>query len=489
MSAPSTSSQAPAAAATGAEAAAVEAVDASCRVSLLVLFLAAAGWAVLASALSLAASIKFHSPVFLSGCAWLTYGRIQPAGIIALVYGFGMQAGLGVGLWLLARLGRAALEWPLVVIGGAVFWNIGVAAGLFGVLAGDSTGFRLLEMPVYAGGFLFAGYLLIGIPAALLFHLRRAGRSYVSQWFILAALLWFPWIYSTAELLLNVFPVRGVVQSIIAWWYGENLLAVWFGLLGLAGLFYFMPKLSGRDLHSYYLALLTFWLLLLAGSWACVPRVAPVPAWMPAISTVATVLMLVPTVAVALNISGTLGLGKNTAHGGPSLGFVAGGGLAFLVYWLMRVVEVWPYSAGLLQFTWFTVALRQLYLLGFCGLILLGGIYYILPRIAGERFFRRRLVRAHLIVALLGVVLIFVPLTFAGLSESTKLADPATPFAAVFRSTLLFLRFSTIGELLILVGNVLLLGNVAGLIIGRYRAQAAAAYAAATALNEAGVKP
>jgi cytochrome c oxidase cbb3-type subunit 1 len=71
-------------------------------------------------------------------------------------------------------------------------------------------------------------------------------------------LFWFPWIYSTAELLLLIFPVRGVAQAIIAWWFSNNLLFVWLGLVGLAAMFYFIPKLTNSELHSRYLALLTF---------------------------------------------------------------------------------------------------------------------------------------------------------------------------------------------------------------------------------------
>src|SRR5208282_6762021 len=80
-------------------------VDASLRVPLLALFGGAALWLVVGSVLGMIASIKFHAPDFLANCAWLTYGRLQPAADNALLYGFCLPAGLGVALWLLARLG------------------------------------------------------------------------------------------------------------------------------------------------------------------------------------------------------------------------------------------------------------------------------------------------------------------------------------------------------------------------------------------------
>src|ERR1019366_2894132 len=100
-------------------------------------------------------------------------------------------------------------------------------------------------------------------------------------WFLVAALFWFPWIYSTANLFLVAWPVRGVVQAIIGWWFVGNLLFVWLALVGIGTAFYFLPKFSGRPLQSYYLALFAFWMLILFGTWCGIPPGAPVPAWMP----------------------------------------------------------------------------------------------------------------------------------------------------------------------------------------------------------------
>src|SRR5512147_1150967 len=82
-------------------------LEVSCRLPLLVLFISAAIWFLVGSIGSLLVSIKFHAPAFLAEPAWLSYGRLKPAGANALLYGACMQAGFGVAIWLLARLGRA----------------------------------------------------------------------------------------------------------------------------------------------------------------------------------------------------------------------------------------------------------------------------------------------------------------------------------------------------------------------------------------------
>ena len=148
-------------------------IDASCRLPLVVLFLSAAVWLVLGSAFGLIASLKFHAPGFLADCAWLTYGRVRPAGFNCLLYGFCMQAGLGVALWLLARLGRTGLALPGLVTVGAGCWNVGVTAGVWGILGGGSSGFENLEMPSHAARLVLLGYLMIVVWGALTFHRRR----------------------------------------------------------------------------------------------------------------------------------------------------------------------------------------------------------------------------------------------------------------------------------------------------------------------------
>ena len=456
-------------------------IDASCRLPLVVLFLCAAVWLVIASAFGLIASIRFHAPAFLAEPAGLTYGRVHAASVNSMLYGFCMQAGLGVALWLLARLGRTTLALPGLVTTGALCWNLGLAAGIGGILAGGSTGFEYLEMPPYAARLAFLGYLMIVVWAMLTFHQRRERQLFVSQWFIFAALFWFPWVYSTADLLLSAFRVRGMAQAVIAWWYADNLLVVWLGLVGLAAVFYFVPKLTGRELHSRYLALLTFWMLILFGSWGGIPASAPVPAWMPVSSAVATGLGVITIIAVALNVHGTLGGQCSTLLAQPSLRFIGFGVIAFIVGGLMSAAGALSEVSRVTEFTWFTVAKGLLNSYGFFAMVMFGAVYYIVPQLLGLEFPSAKLVRAHFWIAAAGVLLVVVPLAAGGIVQGFRLQHANLPFNDIAHGTLPFLRASTTGDLLIALGNLLFLVNLAGLVVRYYRARAVSAWAAATA--------
>src|SRR5436190_24363657 len=91
-------------------------IDASCRAPVLVLFVGAALWLVVASMFGLIASLKIHAPNLLADSFWFTYGHVQAMQVNALIYGFAAQAALGVALWLVAILGRTPLVQPGYVV-------------------------------------------------------------------------------------------------------------------------------------------------------------------------------------------------------------------------------------------------------------------------------------------------------------------------------------------------------------------------------------
>ncbi len=438
-------------------------VDASLRVPLLALFGGAALWLVVGSVLALVASIKFHQPDFLAGCPVLTYGRVQPAADDALLYGFCIPAGLGVMLWLLAQLGRAPLRGAIVPVVAANLWHLGVLVGLGGILLGESTGFAWLEFPRAGAVLLFFAYLLLALWATMNFAARQERTLHPSHSFLVAALFWFPWIYSTANLFLVSSPVRGVVQAIIGWWFADNLIFVWLALVGVGSAFYFLPKYAGRPLQSCSLTLYAFWLLILFGTWCGIPPGAPVPAWLPTVSTFAAIITLVPIIAIGIIMWQTLcGGEKCVTRGGPFC-FIRFGLGSFLLASLMFIAMACPEMSRVTGLTWFGPAQTQLQLYGFFAMTMFGAAYHLLPRVVGLEFPYPKLARAQFWLSMAGILLFVIPLAIGGVVQGMKLNQPDVAFLAATRATLVFFRFSTTGLLLLLLGNLLFALNVFGL--------------------------
>ena len=437
-------------------------IDASCRVPLLALFGGAALWLVAGLALSLAAIMTFHKPDMFADCPILTYGRAQAAANDLLLYGFCIPTGLGVMLWIFARLSETELRLPLVPIVAANLWHLGVLVGTVAILIGDSTGYAWLEYPRGGAVLLFAAFLLIAISAVATFGARQNRELYPSHWYFLAALFWFPWIYSTANLfLITHHPVRGVAQAAIDWWFSNNLVFVWLALVGVGTAFYFLPKLAGRPLQSRYLALFAFWTLILFGTWCGIPQGAPVPAWMPAASAVASSLLILPLIAIAVIACKTV-CGSTVSCKGGSLCYVKFGTAAFFLSGLMLIAASCPQFSRVVQFTWFSPAQSQLQILGFFAIVMCGAIYELLPRVMDFELPFPKFVRFQHWLFMLGVVLWAGSLAVGGVEQGMKLRDPSPSvvFADSTNVALIFLRAGTTGLLLILLGSLLFAANI-----------------------------
>jgi hypothetical protein len=84
-------------------------------------------WLVLGSLGGLISSLKLHLPDWLDGQAWLTFGRIRPAHLNAVIYGWSSLAGVGIALWLIPRLFEStnASSW---FQGPSTLWALGASA-------------------------------------------------------------------------------------------------------------------------------------------------------------------------------------------------------------------------------------------------------------------------------------------------------------------------------------------------------------------------
>jgi cytochrome c oxidase cbb3-type subunit 1 len=437
-------------------------IDRSCRWPFLALVLPAVCWLVLGTLLSLIVAIKFHSAGFLADSPWLTLGRLRPAATNCFLFGFASPTAMGVALWLLCRLGavRLGFQWPLVVA--AKLWHLGVLVGVWALLAGASTGFEWLEMPRYAAGILFVAYTLYGVCALSTFAVRQERELYPSQWFLLVALFWFPWVYSAANYLLVLDPVRGALQAAVAAWYSGNFLGMWLAPVCLAVIYYFVPKLTGQPLHSRELAAFAFWTLVFFGGFAGLASLTggPVPRWLPSVGTAGTICMLVPLVSHALNWHWTNAGNSNAWRHDAILRFLLFGAACFLLHGLLSVVFAFPPISRITGLTYANVGRAYLALHGFVASVLFGAAYYILPRVLGAAWPKPQWIGRHFTLAAAGSLLLFVSLTAGGIAQGAKLANPNIPFLAIMQGTIPFIGMSTLGVLLLLGGQLLFLGNV-----------------------------
>ncbi|MCI0705393.1 MAG: cbb3-type cytochrome c oxidase subunit I, partial [Planctomycetia bacterium] len=187
-------------------------IDASCRTPVLFFAGSAVFWLLGGSALALIASIKLHSPYFLTGSPELTFGRVRMAHLQSVGIGWASMSTIAACLWLMCRLSRAELIYPKLLYLAGALWNIGVFLAVFGILFGDGQSVEWLDAPPYAPPFFVAGLGIVVAWVVATFRRRRELHIYVTQWYILGAVFWFPWMYLVAVFMIFWSPATGVVQ-------------------------------------------------------------------------------------------------------------------------------------------------------------------------------------------------------------------------------------------------------------------------------------
>jgi cytochrome c oxidase cbb3-type subunit 1 len=439
----------------------LSAIDASTKAPAMFFLCSAILWLLAGTIFGIVSSFKLHNPSFLGDTEWLTFGRIRTAHLNAVVYGWSVNASFAVALWLMARLARSVVRHSNLLMLAGALWNIGVTIGLFGILAGDATSVEWLEMPTYATPMLFVAYALVGAWAIITFRFGKSEHIYVSQWYILAGLFWFPWIYSVAQIMILFAPARGTVQALANWWFAHNVLGLWFTPIGLAAVYYFLPKVLGKPIHSYYLSVLGFWSLAIFYNWAGVHHLigGPVPAWVITAGIAASFMMVIPVVVTAINHHLTMIGSFQALKFSPTLRFIVFGAVNYTLASLLGSLMADRGVNEVVHFTHAIVAHSHHGLYAFFTMVMFGSIYYILPRILHREWPSARLISLHFWTTAIGSLAMVIILSIVGTKQGLAMNNANIPFLSmeetdVVRATIGGLRWRSYTGILITVGHL-----------------------------------
>ncbi|MGC1481172.1 MAG: cbb3-type cytochrome c oxidase subunit I [Chthoniobacterales bacterium] len=432
-------------------------IDRSTRFPVLLFVGLGTAWLIVGSLLATIAAFALILPGWFDWAAFLNYGRVQPAGMNALIYGWASQVGIGLGIWLTTRLSGVELRHHTLLVCGAVIWNLALLVGVLSILAGGSTSLQFLEMPSGITPVLLIAYALIAAWAVVMFRLRRPGSVvYVSMWYLLAAFLAFPWLYATAQIFLVWNPVPGSATGPIHGWFTNGLIGLWLVPLALGMIYYFIPKGVGRPVHSYGLAVFGFWSLLVLSNWSGLNQLVggPVPVWLVSVSVVATILLVIPTIAVGSNLHLTA-VGATGVKSDGTMPFFVVGFWAYAIYTVINALAVLPSASSVFQFTMLAPGQTTLIVGGLVTLTFFGAIYSLLPRLTGltVAFPGLRPVVLWVSVAALGMIITCA--LVGGLTQGFSMRDAEVTFIFSQKFAAPYRVVVALSELTLLVINVL----------------------------------
>jgi cytochrome c oxidase cbb3-type subunit 1 len=436
-------------------------IDHSCRVPVLFLLISSVVWLIVSLVFGVLASIKMHAPGFLADVAPLTYGRVAGVASSTFLYGFASQAAIAAGLWLFARTGKTFLILPGGSLVAAFFWNAGVLVGNVGILIGSMTQYPSYQMPAWSSPILFIAFLILGLAGLLTFVSRLEKTLYTSVWFLIAGFLIFPWIFSVAFLLLGHYTIRGVFEPVVALWFSNNFIMLWLGSMALAILFYFIPRLSGQPLYSYALAVFGFWFYLLFSTASGFQNTPGLPNWMPTLSTVTNVLVLLPAAAIAVNWYRTwAGHNRAKKEKEPAAKYASFAAFAFFVAILLRTLLSCPSVDEAVGLTIFKTGVSNWTIYGFIGMALFAAIVHILPRLVEVDWPSMGMVKLHYGLTVLGIVLVTAAMMLGGYVEGNGMNNPGVAFNTVVKQMTPYIGINSLGILVLLAAQLVLLWNM-----------------------------
>jgi cytochrome c oxidase cbb3-type subunit I len=432
-------------------------IDNSLRHPVMFFMTSGAAWLAVSIILGMVSSAKLHSPEFMSGCAWLTYGRTFPAHINAFIYGWGFQAAFAAVIWLMARLSRQECRAAGTILVAGHIWNFGVSLGIVGILAGFGTGMPWMEFPAFAWPVLLVSYFAIIVWSFIQFRVRPEGHVYISQWYLLAAMIWFPWVFITANTLLHCLTGHPVMAAGINAWYKSALVFLFFTPVALGTAYYLVPKVTGRPVHSYSLAQLGFWSLAVIAPWAGMQKMmgAPVPYFLPYVGAAATVLLFIPIIAAAVNLTRTAITSPGVVSASPSLRFTITGIAGMAVLGFAAVFLNLPGSTlRLTQFSLSGYGFEILALYGFFSFVMFGAVYFIVPRVTRREWLSSRLIKMHFFLSLYGVITVALVALFGGLQQGMAQEDHTQPWVNAATHAYPYALATTIAWGFILFSNI-----------------------------------
>lgn len=109
-------------------------------------------WFPIFATLGFILAIKFFQPYFLSDAAFLTFGRIRPAHVNGVLFGFVSSALIGGMFWTLPRLANTPIYSARLAKLSAMLWNLALLTGIILILflaipkAGNMQNFPGLSM-------------------------------------------------------------------------------------------------------------------------------------------------------------------------------------------------------------------------------------------------------------------------------------------------------------------------------------------------------
>lgn len=373
------------------------------------------------------ASMQYVLPDALSGWAPLSYGRLRPAAIHFLLYGWLTLGLIGAMYYAVPRLVGVKLTDPLVARIGFILMSVGYALGGIGILFGQSEGIRYLEAPAWADMIVLVGMMAMSHSLARTIARRSQGERSPAEWFMLASILWLVGLHfignlTMLTLLATIFwnqpPVlHGLNSAVLAGFYRAGIMGLWAASAGVGVVYFLVPRLVGLDrFKATRMSVVGFWGLGIG--WAFTGSAdltyTAIPDWLETIGIMFSMALLLPVATIVVDVV-TAARGRTdglSARNRTSLNLVYLGLGLFAALPVLNLVQALRASGGIVGFTDWVHGVEVLAVLGAFSAWLFAYVYHVAPPLVTKD--ARRIQKWHLWLTIEGLAIAVFAMLLGG---------------------------------------------------------------------------
>jgi cytochrome c oxidase cbb3-type subunit 1 len=383
--------------------------------------LTSAFWMVVATSMGLLGATELIAPDLTENISWLVFGRVRPIHVNLVLFGFVTPGLLSAAFYYVPRLLRTKLYSEKLGFITALAWNATLVFAVVSLALGYSQGREYAEMIWPVDIMVILAFSLVFVNLIMTVARRKEPILYVSIWYACAAVVLTTVTFALGNVIWrpNSGSLVGIPDAILLWFYGHNVFGLLLTPLSAGVAYYVIPKACRAPLYSHTLSLFGFWSLLVVYTHIGTHHLlqVPVPTWLKVISIVDSVAMVIPVMAFLINIWYTAKGKLGEIHADIGAKFVFTGTIMYFFVSIQGSMMALPDVQRVTHFNNWVVAHAHVGVLGFAGMIALGGLYYILPRITGKPLYSRFLADFQYWLILIGVVGFTVVLTIVGLIQ------------------------------------------------------------------------
>ena len=388
--------------------------------------LAAVLWGVVGMLVGVIIAAQLTWPELNLGISFLSYGRLRPLHTNAVIFAFGGCVLFATSYHVVQRTCQTRLFLPKLAMFTFVGWQLVILLAAITLPLGLTSGkeYAELEWPI---DLLIA---VIWVSYAIVFFgtvgTRKIKHIYVANWFFGAFIIAVALLHIVNSMAIPVSLTKsysvyaGVQDAMVQWWYGHNAVGFFLtaGFLGM--MYYYIPKQAGRPVYSYRLSIVHFWALIFTYMWAGPHHLhyTALPDWAQSVGMLFSLVLLAPSWGGMINGIMTLSGAWHKLRDDPVLKFL----IVSLSFYGMSTFEGPMMSIktvnALSHYTDWTVGHVHSGALGWVGLISMGCLYHLIPRLYGKtQMYSTKAVELHFWVATIGIVLYIAAMWIAGVMQ------------------------------------------------------------------------